>query len=223
MHLRKFRTNSFLVLKANSDQKQSVIFAFGTQKPGSSAVDATLAEHVDSGVLQLDLTKSSSTNGSTGGTSSSGADTSGVDSIPLSPYQRMIVAHATLCTVGFLFFLPAGALLARYSRTFTSTWFKGHWIAQFALGKYIPPYFCCVGSNHVLTAGPSIVIGIALGIQSVAEARATHLNDSHKVSICLSLSLRPISYLVESEIWCCDLYSLPSPMRSGCNHSLGQG
>ncbi|KIK03483.1 hypothetical protein K443DRAFT_131315 [Laccaria amethystina LaAM-08-1] len=158
-------------IPANSDQKQSVIFAFGTQNPGSSAVDATLAQHVEDGVLQLDLTKSSSTsNGSTGtssgtgssSTSSSGADTSGVDSIPLLPYQRMIIAHATFCTVGFLLFLPAGSLLARYSRTFTSMWFKGHWIAQFAL------------------AGPSIVIGIALGIQSVAEAGATHLNDSHK-------------------------------------------
>ena len=148
MHLRTFRTNSFLVLKANSDQKQSVIYAFGTQNPGSSAKDATLAQHVDYGVLQLDLTKSSSTsNGSTGGTSSSGtstsseAGTSGADSTPLLPYQRMIVAHATFCTVGFLLFLPAGALLARYSRTFTSMWFKGHWIAQFALGKYIPPIF----------------------------------------------------------------------------------
>jgi hypothetical protein len=150
IHLRKFRTNSFLVLKANSDQKQSVIFAFGTQNPGSSAVDATLAQHVEDGVLQLDLTKSSSTsNGSTGtssgtgssSTSSSGADTSGVDSIPLLPYQRMIIAHATFCTVGFLLFLPAGSLLARYSRTFTSMWFKGHWIAQFALGESIPPIF----------------------------------------------------------------------------------
>lgn len=157
-------------IPANSDQKQSVIFAFGTQNPGSSAADATLAQHVDSGVLQLDLTKSSSTStGSTGGTSSSGASTSSgagtsssSDSIPLLAYQRMIVAHATFCTVGFLLFLPAGALLARYSRTFTSMWFKGHWIVQFAL------------------AGPSIVIGIALGIQSVAEAGATHLDDDHK-------------------------------------------
>lgn len=150
-------------IPANSDQKQSVIYAFGTQNPGSSAKDATLAEHVDYGVLLLDLTKSSSTsNGSTGGTSSSGGGASGVDSTPLLSYQRMIVAHATFCTVGFLLFLPAGALLARYSRTFTSMWFKGHWIAQFAL------------------AGPSIFIGVALGIQSVTEAGATHLNDSHK-------------------------------------------
>ncbi|EDR00571.1 uncharacterized protein LACBIDRAFT_313222 [Laccaria bicolor S238N-H82] len=149
-------------IPANSDQKQSVIYAFGTQNPGSSAKDATLVQHVDYGVLQLDLTKSSSTsNGSTGGTSSSGGSTSS-EATPLMPYQRMIVAHATFCSVGFLLFLPAGALLARYSRTFTSVWFKGHWIAQFAL------------------AGPSIVIGIALGIQSVAEAGATHLNDSHK-------------------------------------------
>lgn len=59
-------------------------------------------------------------------------------------------------------FLPAGALLARYLRTFTPTWFKGHWIAQFGL------------------AGPIIIAGFALGIRGVAVSGAPHLNDTHK-------------------------------------------
>jgi Na+/phosphate symporter len=56
--------------------------------------------------------------------------------IPLRPYEKMIIAHAIFCVVGFLFFLPAGALLARYLRTFVPgpIWFKTHAIFQFFIG-----------------------------------------------------------------------------------------
>ena len=48
----------------------------------------------------------------------------------------MIIAHAIFCVVGFLFFLPAGALFARYLRTFVPgpIWFKTHAIFQFFIG-----------------------------------------------------------------------------------------
>jgi len=78
------------------------------------------------------------------------------------PYQKLIVGHGILCAVGFLFFLPAGALLARYLRTFSPTWFRGHWIAQFGF------------------AGPIIIAGVALGIQSVTTSGSPHLGDTHK-------------------------------------------
>ena len=58
-------------------------------------------------------------------------------SIPLLPYQKMIVAHGILCVVGFLGILPAGALLARYLRTFSPVWFKGHHLLQLVICEYM--------------------------------------------------------------------------------------
>ncbi|KIM40060.1 hypothetical protein M413DRAFT_73322 [Hebeloma cylindrosporum] len=146
-------------IPSNSDTKQSVIFAFGTTNPGSSAVDATLIQHLDYGILSLDLTKQISSGSTTSPTNSSSTDSS---SIPLQPYQKLIVGHAVLCVIGFLFLLPAGALFARYARTFMNNWFQGHWGLQFAL------------------AGPVIFVGVILGIASVSQAKAKHLDDDHK-------------------------------------------
>jgi len=141
-------------IPSNSDTSQTVIFAFGTTDPKSSAVDAALVQHVDNGILKLDLTKQISSN--------TGSSTDSSSSIPLRGYQKLIVGHAVLCVVGFLFLLPAGALFARYARTFMNNWFQGHWILQFAL------------------AGPVILVGVILGIAAVAKAKAKHLDDSHK-------------------------------------------
>ncbi|THU95506.1 hypothetical protein K435DRAFT_666290 [Dendrothele bispora CBS 962.96] len=145
-------------IPSDGSTNQDIIWAFSTVNPGDSAVDASLQQHLLSGPLQFDLS----------GTVSSGNDTSGgggSDSTfdpPLQPYQRLIVAHALLLVFGFLFFLPAGALLARYLRTFTPTWYTGHWIAQFGV------------------AGPIIITGFALGVQSVSSSGVPHLNDDHK-------------------------------------------
>ncbi|PPQ75742.1 hypothetical protein CVT24_002588 [Panaeolus cyanescens] len=134
----------------NDETDQFVIYAFGTSKPTSSAVDAILFEHQDNGVLRLDLSNTS-------GSPSGGAH------IPYTPYQKIVIAHAVFAAVGFLIFLPLGALYARYLRTFIpTTWFQGHWIIQFLL------------------AGVSIVIGVALGIRSVEEVGGRHLDDNHK-------------------------------------------
>ncbi|KAG7098256.1 hypothetical protein E1B28_000218 [Marasmius oreades] len=133
---------------------QNLIWAFGSTNPGSSDPRATLLQHLDSGPTVLDLSKTI--------TPGSDIPSGGSVNIPLQPYQRLIVAHAIFCVFGFLFFLPAGALLARYLRTFSNVWFKGHWILQWLL------------------AGVCIVIGIALGIRSVVEAKAKHFDDTHK-------------------------------------------
>ncbi|KAF5385965.1 hypothetical protein D9615_002538 [Tricholomella constricta] len=149
---------------ATIDTQQFIIFAYGTDSPGSSEVDADLRQHYEYRTVLLDLSGRSSTTTTSGsGTNPTKAPSGGnSDDIPLLPYQRMIVAHAIFCVVGFLLFLPAGALLARYLRTYTPTWFTGHWVAQF------------------LVAGPTIIVGIALGIGSVTKAGAMHLNDTHK-------------------------------------------
>jgi hypothetical protein len=141
-----------LHLKANSDIHQDLIWAFGTIPPSSSAVDATLQQHVTSGTLSLDLSKSIP-DPSTADTPADNPSTSGVPSTttinpnPLTRPQKLIVAHAILCAVGFLFFLPAGALLARYFRTFSSSWFQGHWITQFAISMY---FYAAAYARHEL-------------------------------------------------------------------------
>jgi len=146
-------------VSANSDTQQSVVWAFGTQNPGSTNPGATIQQHLDSGTYVLDLTKpiSSSSNSSL-----PAAAKGHHQGFQLQYYQKLVIGHAILCSLGFLLFLPIGALLARYFRTFSSSWFQGHWIVQFAIG------------------GTIILTGIAMGIGAVASAGAPHLNDVHK-------------------------------------------
>lgn len=152
-------------IPSDGKASQSIIWAWGDANPGSSNIDATIQQHRSMGSAQLNLAKDlSSTSPSTGSGSNGGNSNSGSSQHeqPLLPYQKLIVAHAIFCVVGFLLLLPVGALLARYLRTFTDVWFKGHWIIQFAL------------------AGPPIVVGIAMGIQAVVKAGVKHLDDGHK-------------------------------------------
>ncbi|KAI0630134.1 hypothetical protein C8Q77DRAFT_244220 [Trametes polyzona] len=149
---------------SSSSTAQTIIWAFGNVKPDSAAVDATLIQHLESNPIQIDMSRAVSdadivhlANPATDPNSSSGT----VDT-PLLPFQKKIVAHGLLCTIGFLIMLPAGAILARYARTYTSTWFTGHWAFQFAF------------------AGPVIIAGVALGISAVETAGAKHLDDDHK-------------------------------------------
>jgi hypothetical protein len=150
-------------LPSNSDTSQSLIYAVGTTNPGSSSVSASLVQHLDYGALQLDLTKETSASTTYPPTATGSSTSAGVADIPLLPYQKMIIAHAIFCVVGFLLFLPAGALLARYLRTFIPgpMWFKGHAILQFFI------------------AGPTILIGVILGI-AATHAGAVHFDDDHK-------------------------------------------
>jgi hypothetical protein len=169
--------------KANSDTLQNVIWAFGTTVPSSSSTDADLQQHLDSGTFELDLTKAITSNSTstTSSTTSSG--------IPLSYYQKLVVAHAILCAVGFLLILPAGALFARYVRTLTSMWFKAHMILQWFIGEFLVDLILLhfYGFHHL--AGPIITAGVSLGIAAVAQAGSQHLNDTHKVRILSSIAL----------------------------------
>ncbi|KAI0745649.1 hypothetical protein C8Q76DRAFT_604670 [Earliella scabrosa] len=82
--------------------------------------------------------------------------------IPLFPFEKYIIAHAIFCVIGFLGLLPLGALVARYTRTFTPKWYTAHWIIQFAI------------------AGPVIIIGVSLGFHAVVLAASGGANDVHK-------------------------------------------
>ncbi|KAJ7019216.1 hypothetical protein C8F04DRAFT_1214393 [Mycena alexandri] len=135
--------SNFTSIRPTRTPRQSLIFAFGTQNPGSSDT----------------LTSTSTT--SAGGAAST--DTGGAtDDIPLTPYQRMVVAHAILSVVGFALLLPLGALVARYLRTFSPSWFTVHWIAQFGI------------------SGPVIIVGIVLGFKASGNIGYKIL-DPHKV------------------------------------------
>jgi len=150
-------------IAANSDTVQHVIWAFGTNAPSSAAVDATLQQHLDSGTFTLDLTKTIDSNStSSSSPSSSSGSGSSESSIPLTPEQKLIAAHAIISAIGFLLLLPAGAFTARFLRTFTTVWFKGHFAVQFFI------------------AGPVIITGVALGISAVTQMDNMHLNDVHK-------------------------------------------
>ncbi|TDL21688.1 CBD9-like protein [Rickenella mellea] len=163
-------------IASNGLTKQNIIWAFGTTNPGSSAVNAPLTQHdpSGSGTLSLDLSKTTTTTGSadpasassspttTGSGSSSGGTTTGSNLSTYLPYQKLIIAHASVSSIAFLVFLPFGALLARYLRTFSPSWFRGHWIVQFGLG------------------GPLAITGVALGIASVSSQGVKHLDDDHK-------------------------------------------
>ncbi|KJA19957.1 hypothetical protein HYPSUDRAFT_143067 [Hypholoma sublateritium FD-334 SS-4] len=153
-------------IPSNTDVTQPIIYAYGTTDPNSADPTATLIQHLDYGTLTLNLQANViSSNGSSSGntTTPTASDGSGGSlSIPLAQYEKLIIAHAILCTIGFLLLLPAGVLLARYMRTFVSNWFQGHWIVQFGI------------------AGIVIIVGIALGIASVSQAHAVHFDDDHK-------------------------------------------
>jgi hypothetical protein len=168
-----------LYREANSDTLQDVIWAFGTTAPSSPSPDVALQQHLASGTLQLDLTKTGSGSASAGPSSTSSG-------IPLLYYQKLIVAHAILCVVGFLAILPAGALLARYLRTRSPAWFKGHEVLQAFIGKLIVDIML-LQDIMISIAGPFIIAGVSLGIQAVNEARSGHVDDTHKVRCFLAV------------------------------------
>lgn len=119
----------------------NLIWAFGTTKPAEPA-DSTLLQHIQSGAFTLDLTKTLPGGGAAGGIGGSNGTSAlplpkGTINIPFLSYQKLIIAHAAIVSLGFLILLPSGVLLARLTRTYNSKWFKGHWILQFGLGKLV--------------------------------------------------------------------------------------
>ncbi|EKM75163.1 hypothetical protein AGABI1DRAFT_46873 [Agaricus bisporus var. burnettii JB137-S8] len=87
---------------------------------------------------------------------------SAVFTIPLSPLEKRARNHALLCGIGFLIFLPIGVLVARYTRTYTRTWFGVHWVMQF------------------LISGPIIFAGVALGYMTGNDLDLEPFSDPHQ-------------------------------------------
>ncbi|EJD05915.1 uncharacterized protein FOMMEDRAFT_104262 [Fomitiporia mediterranea MF3/22] len=185
---------AFTVPKDDTVQ-QNAIWALGVANPMSASVDVTLELHLDSGNFTLNLSnhintedipalnpESSSmlpTDTPNSGSSASSPPESGEGTTsgeePFETFERLIIAHAVLSAAGFLVILPAGALIARWGRTFSENWFYYHWMTQ------------------VVFSIPVVVTGWALGPLSVAAQGGVHANDSHKV---LGILLFPM-YLIQ--------------------------
>lgn len=116
--------------------RQTFIYASSPSNPNSASLIANITQHEAHGTLVLDLGKPIDS-------SSNGSPSPPNFSAPWSKFEKLVIAHAVLCGVGFLVFLPIGALLARYARTLTTGWFAGHWIGQFALGELF-----CIHHGH---------------------------------------------------------------------------
>jgi len=114
--------------------------------------------------MTLDLSKPLATSTGSG---SAPASTQTVASSDNHHQRMMIVSHAIVCVVGFALLLPSGVLLARYLRTFTPTWYTGHWIAQFGI------------------AGPVIIAGFVLGFKASGKEEATQWDTHKKTGVVL--------------------------------------
>ena len=157
------KSYAFSVPTENTSGTVSLVWAFSDNRPSSAAVDAPITEHVSQGRLSLNLantitqttpgtTPNSGSNGNSGNSPSSGSN---ANTEPLTSRERMLVAHGIVLTVGFLAFLPFGSLLARYMRTFSHHWFRGHMILQ------------------GVVAGPLIIAGFALANSDSSEGPAS--------------------------------------------------
>lgn len=149
---------------------QNIIYAFGRDKPTGSGDNISFRQHSNQGTFTLNLVQQSP-GGSNGGASSS-------NSTSTNSKQAIIIAHAVMCSLAFVVFLPSGALLGRYMRTFSVIWFRGHWIINF------------------LISGTTGLIGIILAIASINNRDGVHLNTPHKK---LGLAL-VILYIVQCSL-----------------------
>ncbi|KAJ7172681.1 hypothetical protein C8R46DRAFT_160873 [Mycena filopes] len=85
------------------------------------------------------------------------------DALELFPRYQKLIWHGLLLSVGFLFLLPTGSLVARFGRTLTPRWFKAHKIINFGI------------------ALPVIAAGWILGPLAVLDRQAKHFADAHQI------------------------------------------
>ncbi|KAJ7632424.1 hypothetical protein FB45DRAFT_502792 [Roridomyces roridus] len=89
---------------------------------------------------------------------------------PLPRVQKLIW-HGIFLSVGFLVLLPAGSLVARWSRTFTPRWFKLHRLINFGI------------------ALPVISCGFILAPLAVLNRQGSHFADAHQICGALLFAL----------------------------------
>ncbi|KAF5371443.1 hypothetical protein D9757_009989 [Collybiopsis confluens] len=107
-------------------------------------------------------------------------------SIPLTPPEVLAKRHAILVTIGFLILLPIGALIPRYTRTFTPAWFPAHFAIQLFL------------------SGPIIFAGWYYGYQTSDILQLGHFYDPHQkmgltllILYCVQLALGLFTHFIK--------------------------
>lgn len=166
---------------SSGQSTENMIYAMSLRKPSSSDPAATLQQHSVNGAFQLDLTQTvpdltagspaASASGGASATSNalpvptpgSGSSNSSPVSIPYSPSEKKLIAHGVLSALGFCFFLPIGVLQARFLRIWFPGWFKTHWFVQAGL------------------AGPCIIAGFALAVNTISKNKGSHFADKHMI------------------------------------------
>lgn len=141
-----------------------MIFAYSPNTPDKDPSSA-LSVHHETGYFTFDLTKEFVSSFAT----TSGANVaSGQTTTKTSSYgrlEKLIILHGFFVSFGFLVILPTGSLIGRWARSFTSTWFKAHWV------------------SNMVVAAPVITFGVILGpvIVSAKESFRIHFANAHEV------------------------------------------
>lgn len=175
------------VIPSTTETRQRLIWAWSKEIPGGNTPDASIVQHDDTGSFTLSLTNplpdsvdgpTSSGGGGGGygsGTSTRAPTSTGTSSddddddvsliaVPLTPSQKVFVAHGVLLTLAFMVILPLGALQARMFRTFVpgKWWFMAHWILQWPLSSVF------------------IIVGLALAVREVDKLQSDEQGSTHK-------------------------------------------
>ncbi|KIK59658.1 hypothetical protein GYMLUDRAFT_244883 [Collybiopsis luxurians FD-317 M1] len=145
---------------------EQLIWAYGMGQPASSDPYTSIYGHYAAGSLKLNLEKDleeAVPNQPAETSVPPDAEAVTEEQIPYSTHERIVLAHGVLLSFGMLVLLPAGSLVARWTRTFSAKWFKAHKILN---------YFIAL---------PVIVIGWLLGPYAVFDAQANHFMDAHQI------------------------------------------
>ncbi|KAF9050674.1 CBD9-like protein [Hymenopellis radicata] len=129
-----------------------LLWAYSKTRPDSDDPEATILGHYVAGFLNLNFSDTTAEPMYMPTTSKAAAS-----------HKRIVIAHGALLSIGFLIVLPAGALVARFARSFTTRWFMVHY---------------CL--NYII-ALPIIVVGWVLGPVAVIDAQASHFMDAHQI------------------------------------------
>ncbi|KAG5645822.1 hypothetical protein DXG03_005163 [Asterophora parasitica] len=165
---------------SSQDPTEHLIWAYSKNRPEKSP-QADISFHYRVGLMELKF-GGNPANKPTNTDTSPNAESSSTESVeqpgPTLPnvlpfstgtsygvrkYKYIMIAHGVLVSFGFLVLLPAGSLIARWSRSFTPKWFKAHQTINMSF------------------ALPLITVGWILGPTSMYNRRAMHLSDTHHI------------------------------------------
>ncbi|KAJ3572505.1 hypothetical protein NP233_g3037 [Leucocoprinus birnbaumii] len=159
------------------DPIEDLIWAYSMTRPEGKSPRASLTGHYRAGRIRVDYSKDAVLPPPPGGQPTSsgnmdnhhhheteqhtntdaveGNDSDGGffsdDNVPWGTHEKLIVTHGIMLAFAFLVLLPAGSLIARWSRTLTPKWFKAHSIVNMTFALPIIFIGWCFGLWAVLS------------------------------------------------------------------------